>query len=1005
MRHRLAVMEKENQNAQDMIQTLTKQSSTTKLQNREHEKEISRLQQALESHHNATQQSGEIKALLEKERAAKHQLSEQLASANEKAKQLQKEVIELREAGEQVQEMQARLTETQTQLEAANDDAEAGAKLKAQLAVVEKELAKKTSTLAQSKLDSDKQHLLLESLHQSLAQSQQEKDKFQEQISKMESQHLEETNALGAKLAEMREKFHHTQLSKQDIKEREGQLSMQVKILESEITESQATIQNYKHEFEQVNNELHISKEKLRAQDAATQKARMELEILQSESSQADQEVERVKTELQETHEKMLQTLREKAEIEVAKDSAENKLSQIAEQHEQAMQAARDETVRSEYEAARMRAELELATKKLARAQSPDAENAQNNDQSVARLNEEIVCLQAELAAAKEHTQEQQKRFNEQLLAREEQARQAMQQHLDESRKRQDEESQVYNDHVKKEIESSKEELLQSKMQLRQWQIKCSTAQAAAKSAKEEIDDLKGELEVRKNLSGNSKKAQPDAQWQDDQDPNDLDCLFNNDNVPQINTQVVSANRDDNDDDWARLDESLDIDEPAPPPPAASNRPARSLEPAPRPSSGSSQPATFGQSGQATLKTQATGGGSQSSTLSGKQAVAKRRKKKLLVKLLTRSLILVVLGAAAAGTYRVLGKQKMMAYYHQFISKPQSKPANHSPPVAAKPKSPSTEKPTHHKPKAPKKPIRRPQPSKPSKRKASPAASVSSPHNQAGLKGTIVGKQTLTASNTAFKPGMVVIAQQPRLVYQDLMRNGSKGPILVEMPGGEYVIGNPDLKAPADERPAHQVQVKAFSMTQNEITFAQYDTFTKATKRMRAKDHGWGRDNRPVIRVNWYDAKAYAQWLSSQTQQTYRLPTEAEWELAAAATQGNKTHYWWGMDIGSGNANCINCGSPFDGKQTAPVGSFKENAFGLHDTAGNVMEWVEDCYHANYFGAPINAKAWAGGDCSINVVRGGAFKSTADSLRTVKRSYFSPSSKQDSVGFRLLREH
>ena len=108
----------------------------------------------------------------------------------------------------------------------------------------------------------------------------------------------------------------------------------------------------------------------------------------------------------------------------------------------------------------------------------------------------------------------------------------------------------------------------------------------------------------------------------------------------------------------------------------------------------------------------------------------------------------------------------------------------------------------------------------------------------------------------------------------------------------------------------------------------------------------WGRKTRPVINVSWNEAKAYAEWLTEVTGQSFRLPTEAEWEYAARA--GSETHYWWGDDIrqdGRVWANCSDCGSEWGGERTMTVGSFAANPFGLHDMHGNVWEWVEDDWH------------------------------------------------------------
>ena len=126
---------------------------------------------------------------------------------------------------------------------------------------------------------------------------------------------------------------------------------------------------------------------------------------------------------------------------------------------------------------------------------------------------------------------------------------------------------------------------------------------------------------------------------------------------------------------------------------------------------------------------------------------------------------------------------------------------------------------------------------------------------------------------------------------------------------------------------------------------------------MRPDDYGWGRGDRPVILVDWDDAQQYVGWLSQQTGKTYRLLSEAEWEYAARA--GTTTSYSWGNDIkvdDKAMANCFACGSQWDDKETAPVGSFAPNAFGLHDMLGNVWEWVEDCYHTATTARPRTAR-------------------------------------------------
>jgi formylglycine-generating enzyme required for sulfatase activity len=142
-------------------------------------------------------------------------------------------------------------------------------------------------------------------------------------------------------------------------------------------------------------------------------------------------------------------------------------------------------------------------------------------------------------------------------------------------------------------------------------------------------------------------------------------------------------------------------------------------------------------------------------------------------------------------------------------------------------------------------------------------------------------------------------------------------------------------------------------------------------------------------------------WLSKITGQPYRLLTEAEWEYAARA--GITTAYYWGDEIGKGNANCNGCGSRWDAKQTSPVGSFAANQFGLYDMAGNVFQWVQDCYHGNYDGAPTDGSAWTSRDCIYRVVRGGAWLNGPQYLRAANRIGLITGGRDGNLGFRVGR--
>ena len=152
------------------------------------------------------------------------------------------------------------------------------------------------------------------------------------------------------------------------------------------------------------------------------------------------------------------------------------------------------------------------------------------------------------------------------------------------------------------------------------------------------------------------------------------------------------------------------------------------------------------------------------------------------------------------------------------------------------------------------------------------------------------------------------------------------------------------------------------------------------------------------------DAQAYVKWLSRITGKPYRLLSEAEYEYAARA--GTQTTYPWGDEIklnGQAMANCNGCGSQWDSKQTAPVGSFPANAFGLYDMVGNVWEWTEDCWNTTTGGAPADGSPWTSGDCGLRVVRGGSWYNDPGDLRSADRDGIPTDYGLDILGFRVAR--
>lgn len=235
----------------------------------------------------------------------------------------------------------------------------------------------------------------------------------------------------------------------------------------------------------------------------------------------------------------------------------------------------------------------------------------------------------------------------------------------------------------------------------------------------------------------------------------------------------------------------------------------------------------------------------------------------------------------------------------------------------------------------------------------------------------------------------------------DRLRSGGQAPALMELAGGAFQMGSNSLSG-EDFSPAHSVQIAPFLIGVHEVTFRDYDRFARATGRSLPKDFGWGRDTRPVVGVSWDDATAYVGWLSQETGKRYRLPSEAEWEFAARG--GGTGSYWWGFGIEPGRAVCLDCGSRWDNRSTAPVGSFPPNPFGLYDQAGNAMEWVADCYQAGYRNAPDDGRARQDKQCATRVARSGAFNKPAVSMRVYVRAHFTPQSQFNLLGFRVARD-
>jgi formylglycine-generating enzyme required for sulfatase activity len=260
---------------------------------------------------------------------------------------------------------------------------------------------------------------------------------------------------------------------------------------------------------------------------------------------------------------------------------------------------------------------------------------------------------------------------------------------------------------------------------------------------------------------------------------------------------------------------------------------------------------------------------------------------------------------------------------------------------------------------------------------------------------------------TQVRPHVLSAQREQALKPKDSFRECAKAcPLMVVVPAGEFMMGSPLNEKGRDEKEGRQHKVvlaKPFAVSQFEVTFDEWDACVDYGDCPRwVSDSGYGRGRMPVINVSWDEAKRYTAWLSRITGKTYRLLSEAEWEYAARA--GTATAYSWGDEIGKGNANCDGCGSQWDNRHTAPVGSFAPNAFALHDMHGNVWEWVEDCGHNNYDGAPQDGSAWAAGDdCARRVNRGGSWNNPPNELRAASRIRNARDFRNDNTGFRVAR--
>lgn len=265
-------------------------------------------------------------------------------------------------------------------------------------------------------------------------------------------------------------------------------------------------------------------------------------------------------------------------------------------------------------------------------------------------------------------------------------------------------------------------------------------------------------------------------------------------------------------------------------------------------------------------------------------------------------------------------------------------------------------------------------------------------------------------------------------------------PYMVVLPHGNFEMGSSEAEEGRgdDEGPVHVVHVATFALSKTEITRAQYAAFVKQTKYItddkcwtledgkyeQRSQRDWRipgfpqKDSHPAVCINWNDAQAYAAWLSHKTGKKYRLPSEAEWEYAARGNTSSARY--WGEDPseamhyantadqsaqahiqGASSWSVHQCSDGY--AYTAPVGSFKANAFGLYDMLGNVMEWTGDGYHPDYQNASSDGNVWQGA-AEKRVLRGGSWNNAPRNVRSAMRDPNKPSLRFSIFGIRLARQ-
>jgi formylglycine-generating enzyme required for sulfatase activity len=263
---------------------------------------------------------------------------------------------------------------------------------------------------------------------------------------------------------------------------------------------------------------------------------------------------------------------------------------------------------------------------------------------------------------------------------------------------------------------------------------------------------------------------------------------------------------------------------------------------------------------------------------------------------------------------------------------------------------------------------------------APPPGLVEKPNGSAPVAAPAQAPLEAAKENASPAPPAAPIAAQPM-------------PEMVSIPGGAFSMGSDDDPS---EKPIHRVTVKPFSIGKFPVTVREWNACVAAKG---CSYEPTGDDDAPVTNLSWTDTQQYVDWLSKITQKPFRLPTEAEWEYAARA--GTRSKFWWGEQPEAAMANCKGCNEPYESSHPLKVGSFKPNPLGLYDMGGNIHQWMTDCWHENYQGAPSDGSAWVENDCLSRVIRSGSWKNDPSYVRPSNRDHYDATVRYPTHGLRV----